>query len=157
MINSLEIDSKDFGKIIVNNNQKVVFPKGLYGFESFKEFYIINYDEMFKCLQSKEDKNTAFIIINPLYFKNDYILDIDEEDYTEIGLKPDEEECKKYLDLYVIVTIPHTNPDDMTANLLGPIIINSKNHKGKQALSRNPLYTVRHNILEELKSSNGGK
>lgn len=148
---TLEIDSKDFGKIKVNSEQKVIFSRGLYGFEDLKEYYLLDYDDIFKCLQSKDDKNTAFIIINPLYFKKDYILDINEEDYKEIGLKANEEECRKYLDLYVIVTIPATNPQDMTANLLGPIIINSKTHIGKQVLSRNSEYTVKHNILKELK------
>ncbi len=152
MVSTLEIESKDFGKITVNSEQKVLFPRGIYGFESMKEFYVIEYDEIFKCLQSKEDKNTAFIIINPYYFKKDYVLDIDEDDYEEIGLIG-EKDIRENLDLYVIVTIPAVDPKNMTANLLGPIIINSKNHIGKQSLSRKE-YGVKHNILEELNNSN---
>ncbi len=156
MVSTLEIDSKDFGKITVNTKQRVMFPDGLYGFESFKEYYILEYDEIFKCLQSKDDKHTAFIVINPYYFKKDYVLDIDESDYKEIGLE-NEQEIRKYLDLYVIVTIPAVDPNNMTANLLGPIIINSKTQTGKQSLSRNSDYSVKHNILEELKQNSSNE
>lgn len=153
MVSTLEIDSKDFGKITVNTKQRVIFPDGLYGFENFNEYYVLEYDELFKCLQSKDDKDTAFIVINPYYFKKDYVLDIDETDYKEIGLN-DEKEIRKYLDLYVIVTIPAVDPTQMTANLLGPIIINSSTQVGKQSLSRNSDYLVKHNILEELNKMN---
>ncbi len=156
MVSTLEIDSKDFGKITVNTKQRVMFPDGLYGFENFKEYYILEYDEIFKCLQSKDDKHTAFIVINPYYFKKDYVLDIDESDYREIGLE-NEQEIRKYLDLYVIVTIPAVDPNNMTANLLGPIIINSKTQTGKQSLSRNSDYSVKHNILEELKQNSSNE
>ncbi len=156
MVSTLEIDSKDFGKITVNTKQRVMFPDGLYGFESFKEYYILEYDEIFKCLQSKDNKDTAFIVINPYYFKKDYVLDIDESDYREIGLE-NEQEIRKYLDLYVIVTIPAVDPNNMTANLLGPIIINSKNQTGKQSLSRNSDYSVKHNILEELNQNSSNE
>jgi flagellar assembly factor FliW len=149
----LEIESKDFGRIEVSTEQKVLFPRGLYGFEQYKEYYIINYDEIFKCLQSRDNKEIAFIIINPYHFKKNYILDIEEEDYKEIGFGEDEDEIKKHLDLYVIVTIPSFKAHNMTANLLGPLVINSKTQIGKQSLSRNPDYDVKHNIMEELNKS----
>ncbi len=152
--NLLEIESKDFGKINVSYDQRVVFPRGLYGFEKYKEYYIIEYDEMFRCLQSKDEKDIAFIIINPYYFKKDYVLDIEEDDYREIGFGDDEGDIESYLDLYVIVTIPSVNPNNITANLLGPLIINSKTKVGRQSLSRNPNYDVKHNILNELNSQN---
>ncbi len=153
MTTKLEIDSKDFGRIEVSTEQKVIFPRGLYGFEQYKEYYIIEYDEIFKCLQSKDDKDTAFIIINPYHFKKDYILDIEEEDYKEIGFGDNEEEIKSNLDLYVIVTIPSVEAKNMTANLLGPLVINTKTQIGKQSLSRHPDYGVKHNIMDELSKS----
>ena len=41
----------------------------------------------------------------------------------------------------------------MTANLLGPIIINIKDKIGKQALALNEEYSTRHDILDELNSN----
>lgn len=151
MVTTLEIESRDFGKITVKTEQKIMFPKGLYGFEKYKEYYLLEYDDIFKCLQSKDDKDIAFIIINPYYFKKDYVLDIDEDDYEEIGLYG-EEEIRENLDLFVIVTIPAVDPRNMTANLLGPLIINSRDQIGRQSLSRNSEYTTKHNILTELSS-----
>ncbi|MFC1670955.1 flagellar assembly protein FliW, partial [Spirochaetota bacterium] len=48
-----------------------------------------------------------------------------------------------------IVTIPE-NPKEMTANLQGPIIVNPHKRIGKQAISANEKYGVRHGILEEM-------
>ncbi len=151
----LEIDSKDFGKIKVTEKQRVRFPLGLFGFEDCKEFYIIEYDEIFKCLQSSERKEVAFIIINPYYFKKDYVLDIPDEDLKDLEFGP--EEIMKYLDIYVIVTIPSVSPNNITANLLGPLVINTKTQRGLQSLSRNPNDKVKHNILEELEKNSDGE
>jgi flagellar assembly factor FliW len=59
--------------------------------------------------------------------------------------------------VFAIVTIPE-NPSLMTANLQGPIIINPEKKLGRQAISMNDRYHVRHRILDEMKktSQTGG-
>ena len=47
-----------------------------------------------------------------------------------------------------IVTIPNDNPQKMTANLQGPVVINPKNGKAKQFISKNENHPVRKMILD---------
>jgi flagellar assembly factor FliW len=58
--------------------------------------------------------------------------------------------AEEFLSVFAIVTITE---DSMTANLLGPIIINNQDRKGKQALALNQDYSTKHDILEELNSN----
>jgi flagellar assembly factor FliW len=62
----------------------------------------------------------------------------------EIGI----DDLEKILN-FAIVTIPQ-NPMEMTANLQGPIIINKETRVGRQSISTNPEWGVRHPILKEL-------
>jgi len=146
---TLEIDTKPFGKIKVTERQKIYFPEGLYGFESLHDFYLLDYQEgPFFWLQSSAARDVAFVIIDPVMFKADYKLVVRMEDYHAIELNSDED-IKQDLMHFAIVTIPE-NPKKMTANLLGPVIINAKRRIGKQALSLMEDYHTKHVIIEEL-------
>ena len=139
------------GTYTVNDDSSVVFPQGIYAFEELRSFYILKMDDdnVFQLLQSEEKKDIAFIIINPYFFKKDYILNVREEDLHEIGIQ-NKEEAEKVLSVFAIVTV---NDNSMTANLLGPVIINTEKKLGKQALALNEEYHTKHDILEELNSN----
>ncbi len=157
MVNLLEINSKPYGKVTVSKDQLITFTDGILGFENLKEYYLLDRDEgPFYWLQSVDVTEIAFIIINPMYFKADYRLELSQKDFKDIDLYS-EKDIEENTLLFVIVTIPPDNPKNMTANLLGPIIINKLNKKGKQALSLNNEYNTRHNILDELEKSGGGR
>ena len=51
---------------------------------------------------------------------------------------------------FAIVTVPE-DPDKISANLMGPILINRKTKTAVQAISENDEYGVKHYILEEMK------
>lgn len=142
-----KLKTKPFGEIEVDESQEITFPEGLFGFEQYKKFYLLeNPDSPFLWLQSSEEPSLAFILIDPLQFKSDYKLEISEEDYKSIEIEDKE---KELID-FVIVTVPR-NPEKMTANLQGPVIINIKKKLGKQAISLREDYTVRCPIIEEMK------
>ena len=74
---------------------------------------------------------------------------VHQSDLEAVGAeKPDN------LLVFAIVTIPE-NTSNMTANLQGPVIINPDTNLGRQAISLSEKYTVRHNILVELKKRSG--
>jgi len=50
--------------------------------------------------------------------------------------------------VFVIVTIPVQNPNEMTANLQGPILINKKNSQARQFISRDDKHPVRFKMME---------
>jgi len=144
------IKTKAFGTIEVDESQELFFPEGLFGFENYKKFYLLeNPDSPFVWLQSSEDESLAFIMIQPMQFKSDYVLKISDEDYKTIQFDKDKD---KLLD-FVIVTVPPNNPEGMTANLQGPVIINVQKKLGKQAISLIDDYPVKCNIIEEMKKT----
>ncbi|HOJ50610.1 MAG TPA: flagellar assembly protein FliW [Spirochaetota bacterium] len=144
------IDTPD-GKIAVDENERIFFPEGIYAFENLRNFYILKMDNdnVFHLLQSEERPEIAFIIINPYLFKKDYVLNVREEDLKYIKILS-EEDAEKNLAVFTIVTI---NENSMTANLLGPIIINLKEKIGKQALALNEEYSTKHDILSEIENN----
>jgi len=56
--------------------------------------------------------------------------------------------------VFSIVVIPE-DINKITANLLAPVIINTKRFKGKQIILNDKKYTTKHYILEELKKAKG--
>ena len=156
MTEQLEINSKPYGKVKVSKDQLISFPDGILGFEDLTKYILLDRNEgPFYWLQSQDVIEVAFVIINPMYFISDYKLELSNQDFVDIQLMNDKD-IEENLLHFAIVTIPPDDPNMMTANLLGPIIINKAKGLGKQALSLNNTYTVRHNILEELDKSTGG-
>jgi flagellar assembly factor FliW len=140
----MKVDTKVYGLIEVDERQKVVFPEGLYGFEDYNEYIIMDAEQQpFYWLQAINDKETAFVLINPFLFRKDYEVNVDNEDLAQIGItSPD-----KAL-IFVIVTIPPEGA--MTANLQGPIIINRDTMTGKQAILSDIRWKTKHDIVSEL-------
>jgi len=151
---TVEINSQPFGKIQVSSDQKIIFDEGLYGFERYKVFYLLSMkddeESPFLYLQNGEDVYPSFILINPYLFKQDYVLDVSPGELQKIGINT-EEDAKENLLVFVIVTIPEDS-SGMTANLLGPVLINKNLKSGIQALSLNEKYGTKHNIIEEMKN-----
>ncbi|MCL1813481.1 MAG: flagellar assembly protein FliW, partial [Treponema sp.] len=88
----MKVLTKAFGLIDVDEHQKVTFPTGLFGFESIKEYVLIDAERQpFIWLQSVEAEHIAFILVNPFLFRQDYELDIDDELVKEIGINNPEE------------------------------------------------------------------
>lgn len=143
----MQVVTKPYGTIEVDDRQKITCPGGLLGFERLTEYVLLDAKQPpFLWLQSLDVEELAFVLINPFVFKPDYKLDLDDADFEEIGVDRKDEES--YL-VFAIVTIPE-NHRLMTANLQGPIIINKATKIAKQCISVSPKWSVRHSILDEL-------
>ncbi|MBI9099189.1 MAG: flagellar assembly protein FliW [Spirochaetaceae bacterium] len=145
----MEIKTKAYGAIDINDKQIIQFPNGLFGFESLREFALLDAEQQpFFWLQSIEVEQIAFILINPMIFRSDYNPSIAEGELDVIDLKDYDDENSL---LFSIVTIP-ADQSRMTANLQGPVIINKETKIGRQFISTSSEWKVRHNIIEELAS-----
>jgi flagellar assembly factor FliW len=142
------IKTKPFGEINIDERQVISFPDGIPGFDYIKAFILLDGDENspFKWLQAHEEESLAFIVIRPDEFMENYEPDIPQGDLEAIECAFDK------LVMFSIVTIPD-DPANMTANLQGPIIINPEKRIGRQAISLNDRYSVRHLILEEMQKA----
>jgi len=145
----MKVNTKAFGLIEVDEKQKVIFPQGLFGFEDYKEYALLDAEHPFFWLQSVNDQEIAFVLINPFLFRPDYEVNITNEELAEVGITSPENAL-----IFVIVTIPKDG-SPMTANLQGPLVINKDSMTGMQAVLSDVKWRTRHDIKAEL--SGAGK
>ncbi|MBI5374816.1 MAG: flagellar assembly protein FliW [Candidatus Schekmanbacteria bacterium] len=138
-------ESKNFGTLNIEDKNIVLFVDGLIGFCELKKFIILTpqEDTPFRWLQSLDNPEIVFAIINPLLFFPDYKIKITKADIDLIEAKTLED-----IQIYAIVTIPD-NFSKLTANLLGPIIINANKCKAKQIVVDNSSYSTKHLLLSD--------
>jgi flagellar assembly factor FliW len=141
----MTIDTKAYGKLPIDERQLIEFPSGLYGFESKTKYALLDaHQKPFYWLQSLEDVQVAFVLINPYVFRPDFVLEIPDEDFEEIG-SPETDDVL----VFAVVTIP-ADGSEITANLQGPLVINRADRLGRQAISLDPRWHTKHSIVEEM-------
>lgn len=148
----IRIKTKPYGECEIDERQIIEFQDGIFGFDFVKRFVLLDAKDTgspFKWLQAYEESELAFVIIDPLVFMDRYLLMVSGSDLEAVGASKPEDVL-----VFAIVTIP-VNASDMTANLQGPIIINPRTLKGRQAISLSDRYSVRHKILSEMKKTEG--
>lgn len=142
----MKIQTEQFGEIEVNEPDVIKLAGGLLGFEENDRFVIIPFDKEspLSFLQSINEPSLAFIVINPMEFYSDYEPDIPDEDLKEIGVIGPEQVV-----LATLVTIPE-KAQDMTTNLMAPIVLNKDSKKAKQVILQNQNYTTKHRLIAHL-------
>jgi len=141
------IDSTRFGRIEVDEEAVITFSEGLFGFEGYRRFVVLCLDEKspFRWLQSMEEPGLAFVVIEPRHFMPDYAPTISDADAEALGLDADTPTLT-----FVIVTIPPGKPEQMTANLTGPIITNAVPRTARQVVVEDDCYSTKRSVLQEL-------
>ena len=141
----MRVDTKALGEIEIDEQQKINIPLGLFGFEDYREYVLFDAEHHpFYWLQSVEDREIAFVLVNPFLFRPDYEVNITNEELAEIGINSPEKAL-----IFVIVTIPQDG-SPMTANLQGPLVINKENMTAMQAILTDVRWKTRHDIIAEL-------
>ena len=144
----MKIKTTRFGIITIEEEKIITMLFGMLGFSDEKRFVILQHkeDSPFFWYQSVDDPMLAFVIMSPFLFKPDYNVDV-ENVLKEMPWN--EEEKRNNLELYVVVNIPKGAPDKMTANLIGPILINNKIHQAVQMVISDSPYTHKFPLVRE--------
>lgn len=146
----MQVKTKSMGEVEVQESQVVTIPEGLIGFEAYKNFVLIESTyKPFIWLQSVEEQDLAFLLIDPFLICENYEADIDDATLAKINV-----ENPADVVVLVTITIP-ANGKPITANLQGPLVINKKNNKCLQAVLDGNKWTTKHNIVEALKKKEG--
>ena len=141
-----KIYTKRFGEIEIEEEKIIHFPHGILGFPDTKKYIVLNHlnkpDIPFKWLQAVDNPDLAFVITDPMLFYPDYAPVINQQDLKELGIinLPDR-------GIIAIVTIPQGDPEKMTANLQGPIVVNLMTREAKQVVLTGEEYQVRSPLL----------
>ena len=140
--------TKALGSVELSTTEIFHFPEGLIGFAEEKEFALIQErgESPFLWLQSTSNVDLAFVIIDPSCFcRIPYKLEVLDTELEHIGVQA-VDQCS----IYVIATIPRDHPEEMTANLQGPILLHKIHKTGRQVISLNDEHEVRVPILKQL-------
>ncbi|MDR2611439.1 MAG: flagellar assembly protein FliW [Deltaproteobacteria bacterium] len=139
----LKVHTQRFGEMEIPEESVVTVLGGIIGFPDFTRYVLIQrpHDAPFYWLQCLDDPTLALVLVNPVLFKDDYAPDLPGNLHAELGAE------EGGITLFAIVTIPQGRPQDMTANLLGPLAMNPATRKARQLVLDDRLYTHRHPII----------
>ena len=151
----MEIKTKIFGDVNIDDDKILFFPNGIIGFPDLQHFTLIHDEEKegayIHWLQSVEEPGFAMPVIDPLFIKQDYNPEVEESILECIGkLVPEE----------MVVLVTMTVPSDLTkmsVNLKGPIVINAAEKKGCQIILDSDEYQVKFPIYELLSKKKAGE
>ncbi len=80
----------------------------------------------------------AFVITNPYLFMPEYKINM-ESVLPDSSWKNDhDDDC---LEIYVVVNIPSGTPEKMTANFIGPVLINNRKRQAVQVIISDSPYS----------------
>ena len=121
----------------------ITFNKGIPGFNELKNFILLDLQEYepFKLLQSLEDDEISLIVTSPYEFFDEYEINLSEETIKNLNIESPEQ--------VMILTTVTLNSDvkKITANLQGPIVINTSNNFGEQLILDNSKYKVKRPLV----------
>jgi flagellar assembly factor FliW len=146
------LNTRHFGEIEVEVEKIVLFENGLPGFPRCKRFVLLEQDSdpgqanrgLFWWLQSVDAPDTAFVLMDVMMLMPEYNPLIESEEISGLG----EYDPETFV-VYNIANIPD-DPRNMTVNLKAPIVMNTAARLGKQVITMNDDYSIRHFIFEEL-------
>jgi flagellar assembly factor FliW len=116
------------------------FSHGLPGFPGERRFALLRwgaFEGPYSLMVDLDDPQVRFLVMPPHAFFPDYVVDIDDVVAAKVHLER-AEDCL----LLVIVTLTG-QPEDATANLLGPVVINLQTREGTQAVLAESGYSTR--------------
>lgn len=144
------VQTKYFGEIEITDEKIVTLERGLMGFEDYKKYTIL-YDcekeggTNIMWFQSVDLPGLALPMISPLLVKEDYNPIVEDELLAGLG-----EITEENLVILLTMAVPE-NVEDMSVNLMAPVIINADTRKGIQLIVENKDYEVKYKVYDVLK------
>ena len=141
----MRIETKQFGAMDIEDDKIYTMPDGMPGFSDMKRFVLFEREELwpFACYQSLDESALCFYVMSPYLFLAEYTVDL-KQAIKEAQWEGDDAEDIK---LYVIVNTSSGVPEQITANLVGPLIVNMKRLEAVQLVLHNSSYSHQHRIF----------
>lgn len=141
----MKIQNTRFGELEYREEDILNFPKGILGFPEVQNFLLLQevIRAPFMWLQSIENPDLAFVVLDPWLVLPDYQLDLNEDVRDRLQIT----DSAQVMTLGITV-IPE-DPQKMTINLRAPIIINTQSGLGEQLVLTDDVYSVRYPILPQ--------
>jgi flagellar assembly factor FliW len=141
------VDTKYFGVLSYREEAVYEFPHGLPAFEEEHGFVLIEIPENAPLvfLQSLRQRELCFLACPILVADRDYRLAVCREDLEALQLDRGRQP-KLGSEVLVLALVSLHDGFSATANLMAPIVLNLKTHRGLQAIRQDNLYSHQHLI-----------
>ncbi len=148
----LTIESQALGPVTVSADRIITFASGLPGFPEALRFALVNHQlkPPFYCLQSLDNPSLAFVVADPAALVPEYRPKNGANTLKELQARSLED-----LQVLVTLTIPPGRPQEMTANLMSPLLINQEQGLGKQVVIEKPHYSHQYPVKSVCQSQSG--
>lgn len=141
--------------VLANNHQtetnnahtRITLSSGLIGLPEIQSLEVVRNPENwpFITLRSPEPGGLQFLAIEPHDFVPNYTLELNDIDTETLELTRVEDAL-----VFNIVTVHSTEPQFVTTNLIGPVVINRNTRVAKQVIITNSdQYSARHVLVDE--------
>ena len=147
----MKANTRIFGEIEIADEKFITMERGMIGFPNLNHFALIFDEEKgqkqtsIMWLQSMDDTDIAFPVMDPHAVKEDYNPNVNEEIVAPIGELNEENTF-----VLVTVTVPK-KIEDFSVNLKAPIVVNMDNRKAVQLIVEDD-YPVKYKVYEVLKA-----
>lgn len=114
---------------------ELTFPTGLPGFDDLRRFALSQWggqDSPYARLVSLDEPDTAFLVAPPEAFFDDYQVPLDPDDAARLQLQNTADAL-----VLVVITVGE-KAEEASANLLGPLVINTRARLGAQVVLADP-------------------
>jgi flagellar assembly factor FliW len=118
----------------------ITFPHGLVGQPEWKRFVLITSDEDggLAVLQSVDNDQLSLMVTDPVQLLPEYVVELSSADRTLLGLDSEQQP--------LLLTTVSIHGEQITTNLIGPLVINPRTRAAKQVVLADTLYTTRYPV-----------
>ncbi len=147
----VSVQTLRFGEVTITESRVLTFPRGIVGMPDARRFTFLHIEESdgpFFWMQSLDDPALAFVVCEPQSFFPDYSVSLTQNEQEDLGIKEESDGL-----VCVILVVPE-DPQQITANLRGPVVVNTTLRRGYQLVMAGDDYPAAAPLFEE--SMEGG-
>ena len=134
----MQIQTTRFGELTVDPDAVLTFTQPVIGFPEHRRYVLLDGPEGSSLfwLQSTEQGDLAFLLMNPRDVAKDYRVQMDQHELTELAVSSADE-----LEVFTLLVVPDDRSKIRT-NLKAPVLINRKHRLGKQTVLERSDYPI---------------
>ena len=141
----MRLKTKYFGEIDCQEEEKLHFPQGLFGFEEEKDFFLLPFEgsgESLLCFQSAVTPGLAFVAMNPFSLDPNYAPKLTPGELADMEVEHSEDLC------FYALCVVRSPVGDSTVNLRCPVAVNDRTRRAMQVILGDDGLHMRHLLSE---------
>lgn len=139
------MQTKYFGELECPEEELIRFPRGLFGFEEERSFFLLPFQGSggsLLCFQSARTPHLAFVAMNPFSLKPDYAPRLTTPELKAMGVERSEDLC------FYALCVVRSPVAESTVNLRCPVAVNDRKGLAMQVILDDGQYHMRHLLSE---------